>query len=91
MDGFDGKSSEVVKFEFDNVMVLAMHGFGGNSYSFEYKLGDETVGTGYEVNKMAFSKEDLKVRFIKQLNQAIKGLNYQIKMNEDVILKIQTL
>lgn len=91
MDGYDTKSSFVSSFKFDNVEIIAMHGFGGNSFNFDFRLGDEKVEQLSDYERMAFSKEDLKEKFIAQLNRKIKGLKWQINYAKIAIDNVKKL
>jgi len=91
MDGFDTSTTEITEFEFDNVIITAVHGSGGNSFGFEFKLSDETVFTLNDYHRFHFTKEDVKKRFTERLEQKIKGLNWQISTTESAIDRIKSL
>jgi hypothetical protein len=85
MDGFDNKTAYIDSFEFNNIEILCVHGFGGNSYSFYFKLGDESIKVINDEEYFAFSKKEVKKRYINKLKRKIKGLNYQINYAKDAI------
>jgi hypothetical protein len=91
MDGYDTSTTEIQRIEFDNVIIDSIHGFAGNSFTFEFKLGDERVGVAREYNRFGFTKEEAKERFIKSLEQKLKGLTNQINRTKDNIEKIRGL
>jgi hypothetical protein len=91
MDGYATETAEIKEIEFDNVIISAMHGFAGNSYIFDFKLNEESVGHIYEPSRLAFTRDDVKDKFIKTLEQKIKGLNNQINNTKENIEKIKTL
>jgi len=91
LDGSDTKSAEIVDFEFDVVEIMSMHGFCGNSYDFTFMLGDEKIFHSHDLNSIAFSKEDVRQRYINKLERRIKGLNNQIKYKQEAIDRIKKL
>jgi hypothetical protein len=91
MDGYDTSTTEINKIVFDNVIITACHGFAGNSFGFDFRLGEDKVGFTYEYNRFAFTREDAKNILIKTLEQKIKGLNRQIETTNSAIDTIKTL
>jgi hypothetical protein len=91
LDGYDTKSGEMKSFEFDNAIISAMHGYGGNSFTFQFRLGEKDVHTTYDYKSFAYTKNDVKKVFIDKINSKIKGLRNQIKYSEDAIEIINAL
>ena len=88
---YDTSTSEIKNVTFDNVMVLAMHGFGGTSYLFDFRLGDDKVVYSGSMERYGFSKEEVKSRFLKYLKNKVKGLKYQLKRGKKNIESIKNL
>jgi hypothetical protein len=78
-------------FEIDTVIVNAMHGFAGNSYMFEFNLGEEKITNCMGESEFAFSKDDLIANKIHSHNQQISGLQYQMNKHQSVIDQINKL
>ncbi len=88
LNGYDTQTANLKKFVFDNVMISAMHGFAGNSYTFCFKLGDELIHYANDISSFAYSIDDVKNRYITKLSNEIEGLRYQINYAEIAIKKI---
>lgn len=91
LDGYDSQKTELKKFYFDNVVILAVHGFGGNNYSFTFQLGDDKTHVSFDETNLGFSVDEVKNRYIDKLNRKIKGLQWQIGYAETSIEKISKL
>ena len=91
MDGYDKSTTDIEKIIFDNVIITSCHGFAGNSFTFEFKLGEKSVGIAYEYDRFAFTREEAKNRFIERLEQQIKGLEKQIDSTNSAINRIKNL
>jgi hypothetical protein len=85
LNGHDTQSAKVEKINFDNVLITAMHGFAGNSYSFNFKLGDETILYLDDYRKFDYEIEKLKEKYIGLLESKIKGLKWQMSYAEKAI------
>lgn len=90
---YDGdiNSLELINFTFDNIIVTAFHGFGGNSYSFVFKLGDRVKHNTDSLSKIGYSANEVKEKFIENRNDRIKGLNHQIEIQMMIINKVLEL
>ena len=83
LDGANLPHLKSVKF--DNVIITAFHGFAGNSYSFDFKIGEENVLYLSETNQFGFDAEDVRKRYLERLESKIKGLKWQIgNLEEDI-------
>lgn len=91
MDGFDDLTIEITTFKFDNVKILAMHGFAGNVYSFDFRLGEEKMNYTHDISMFDFSKKGLKKRFLKVQKRKISGFKNQIKRTKTVIKRLKEL
>ena len=91
LNGYDTKTAKIKKFNFDNVIISAMHGFAGNSYTFSFHLGNDKTHNSFETSQFGFSVDELKNRYIDSLNSKIKGLKNQINYMEISIDKIDKL
>ena len=85
LNGYDTQSAKIEKTKFDNISITAMHGFAGNDYSFNFKLGDESILYLDDYRKFDFDIENLKEKYIGLLDAKIKGLKYQISYAEKAI------
>ena len=90
IDVYDTKSTEIHEFEFDNVIIMAFHGVGTH-YSFEFCLKDGKVRYEDDLERIGFSKEDVKSKYITQLERKIKSFQRQMGYVEDAIKSIKEL
>lgn len=91
LDGWDTQKTKLLKVKFDNVLIMAMHGFAGNSYSFTFKLKDEEVFMVHETNRFGYSEDEVKKDFIDRIEAQIKGFRNQIKYSQKAIENIKKI
>lgn len=89
MDVRDAESTEIKSCEFDNVIISAFHSFAGNSFTFEFRLGDKRVHSTHDYESFDYMKKTLKKRYIESIQYKIKGFKNRIEHNENVIKKIK--
>lgn len=89
LNGYDTKSAEIKKVTFDNVLITALHGFAGNSYTFIFKLGETVVLNIAENLPFGYDYQYVKNKFIEKLESKIKSLNYQIAYANEAIENIK--
>lgn len=81
----DRESAEIKSGEFNNVIIGAFHGYGGNNYTFQFKFDNNVVFSILNERHFAYSKEDLKERLIEETNLRLKGLEYQLNIQKENI------
>jgi len=82
---------ELKTVDFNNILASAMHGFFGNSYSFDFMLDDKVVYHINDTNTFAFSKDDVKRNVIENQELKIKGLTYQLNKENEILNKLKGL
>lgn len=70
---YDNVTKDVKTFKFDMVECSSIHGFGGTSFDFHFRLGGETVVIGF--NKFAPTIKRLKEEKIKELTNEINWID----------------
>lgn len=91
IDGSDTQIKELKKVTFDNVIITSYHGNPGNTFLFEFKIGDDLVFRTYDYRSFAYSLDDVKTKYISKLDSKINFLNWQINNNKKAIEKILSL
>ena len=81
----------LLKINFDNVTIDTTHSFGGNEYTYHFKLGDKGIIHATSEGVLGFSKDEVKKKYVDRLNTGIEKFSNRIKRNENLIKKIRTL
>lgn len=87
LNGYDIQTATLKKIFFDNVIVTAFHGTV-NSYTFDFRLGETKTFMTSDLTNFAYSEDDVKKRYIENLEVNIKGLEWQINYKKAAIEKI---
>jgi len=91
MNGYDNTTSEIKQIEINNVIITAFHGFGGNSFEFNFKMGDDSICLCDSLTHFDFNKEDLKKKLIAKSERKIINLEKQTNNERINIERVKIL
>jgi hypothetical protein len=86
---FNNDSNEIKEFEFDEVICGGMHGFGGTSYDYFFRMNNDNVNIGY--NNFAPTIDKLKLLKIEEINNEVKRIDNLIESKKSLLDKIKRI
>jgi hypothetical protein len=82
-------NDEIKTFEFNIVICDGFHSFGGTSYLYNFKLGDNDINIGNNI--FSYSIESLKERKINEIMKEINNIDSMIERRGLLIKRIEKI